>query len=485
MQKGLILSSTAKSLQKAFGKNPQRRYLSKRTIPLLLGIISSSISRGEPIVPPALEWYETKVDVKQGDTITDILFQYGVGKKSSAFKIYGLKGLAHWNQSYFGVEAPLKPNHTLRLYLPKNHKNDAAQVSEYQDIFGTYTLHALLYKPNPDTTTRNQQILEMLSTLKLSDAQMARWSMFNLRKGRQLRLKEQDDHNWHVLLYPKYEETDLPSKQDKPSAKAPMDDVTKLDPLKTPEKEEGYDLDLKKYTDQFGNLLDQANSHLFENTASGMIGFRIGSSYSSSPDSLGGKLRPISLLLELRGGALKGLRYYYESIPTAEGKVLELDSSFSWSRWFIGWAFEVDLGYYPYFPNKAHLTPRVGEYSMSSTLPASTSQTRVFETSSSLSLGFEIDLEWSRPDYIFRPWYAFGTSGVGGQQSAISGNRFGTDLVLEGGRVELLSLGLTSNYLLYFAYETIGLEGETLENKEAFSLDFNFSHFGIGYSVAW
>jgi len=144
-------------------------------------------------------------------------------------------------------------------------------------------------------------------------------------------------------------------------------------------------------------------SSLLATTASGYVGLRYGLQMLPTAGKLGqlfNRTAFFGLLAEIRGGPLRGLRYYYDKQPKRTAILAGANgpsvASVEFSRHTIGYAWEFDPGL---FIDRITIDPKIGIWNYKSNLPAvydtdgSVSEMKAFNLGRAASVAIEPGLE--------------------------------------------------------------------------------------------
>lgn len=260
--------------------------------------------------------------------------------------------------------------------------------------------------------------------------------------------------------------------------------------------ESGY---LKEYLEGKAGILDQ----ILRTAASGYVGMRYGPQVLPSEGALGqllGKTGIFSLLLEIRGGPLKGLRYYYDklseqklSIEGSNGETFETNIAFA--RHVVGYSFGFDTGF---FINRISIDPKFGMWNFEASLPAlldeqgKVSRVEKFSLGKTFSLALEVGLEKSTNWFTLRGWYAidsgFSLLKSGGK---VTSNRLGIDSYFTAGpKFSVFGLGMKTALMGFYVFENVtirqGSTGAIDPGVEAISgLTYSAGYAGGGVALSW
>ncbi len=243
----------------------------------------------------------------------------------------------------------------------------------------------------------------------------------------------------------------------------------------------------------FGNFL--------ETGAAGYVGLRYG--FEVIPgDELLEATRIFSLLLEFRGGPLKGLRYYYDKLPITKNTVRGADGStdiahLEWSRHTLGFSFGFDPGF---VLDRITIDPKLGMWRFDARLqvpnpdPENPGKVRTeqFYLGKTFSLALEAGAEVLSKSYTLRGWYSFDTGfsllKSGGK---VSSNRVGVDAFFTAGpSFPLFGVLFKTALLGFYVFEKVDVslrERTDLAPNEVAILGVPYSagYAGGGVLVTW
>ncbi|MBM4254143.1 MAG: hypothetical protein FJ146_19430 [Deltaproteobacteria bacterium] len=237
-----------------------------------------------------------------------------------------------------------------------------------------------------------------------------------------------------------------------------------------------------------GNLAAAASRVLNE----GFIGVRLGKSLSSG--QLARKIKTASLLAELRGAPLDGLRLYHDVWPKISEEAAFGPTSFSGSRTVLGWALGMDLydTKLSGLIDRIDFVPKIGVWSMKSQFKLAPTNDTVaaydFNFASSLSTGVELGVEKQFASRaLLRLWLGADFSSIAGSAATaakINDVRAGSDLL-----VNVATLGPIHWSILGFGvYERIQLAKQYPDGtREAAlkSISLSLAMVGGGLALAW
>ena len=240
-------------------------------------------------------------------------------------------------------------------------------------------------------------------------------------------------------------------------------------------------------------------SMLLDTLAGGYVGLRYGLQVIPG-ESMQSETSIFSLLAEVRGGALEGLRYYYDTVPEIKRNVqvatddpsvtIEKETSIKSSRHVLGfsWGLEIDS-----FVDRITVDPKLGIWTYSAKL-ASLGQDKKtivsvndFEVGTTFSMALEVGAEWPSDWYTIRTWYAIDTGvsllKTGGK---ITSNKFGFDgFFTAGPKFSLFGLPVKTALLGFYFFESVAIsngEQKRSEDLEAGEFDIHKIEYQAGYA---
>ncbi len=248
-----------------------------------------------------------------------------------------------------------------------------------------------------------------------------------------------------------------------------------------------------------GNLVD----NLLSTAASGYVGLRYGLQVLPAEGELGkilGKTSVFSLLAEVRGGPIAGLRYYYDKLPE-EKAVLDgangekFAASIAFSRHVLGYSFDFN----PHFlVDRVTAAPKLGIWTFDAVLPVEQDetgkvvQTAPFRLGTTASLALEVGLELLSDWYTLRGWYAidsgFSLLKTGGK---VTSNRLGIDTYFTAGPViPIFGHPFRTALVGFYVYEAVSLEAgvpkDLAPGEEAISgIEYSSGYAGGGVAISW
>ena len=244
-------------------------------------------------------------------------------------------------------------------------------------------------------------------------------------------------------------------------------------------------------------------SSLLSSTASGYVGLRYGRQVLPGVGGLGTLLNKTSifgLLVEIRGGPAKGLRYYYDLLPKAKATVPgsggPVDTSIQFSRHTLGYSFDFD----PHLlVDRVTIDPKVGVWTFNAKLPTEidgdglVSNTANFKLGTTVSLGLEVGLEELSDWYTIRGWYGinsgFSLLKTGGK---VTSNQFGIDAYFTAGpTIPFFGVPLKTALMAFYFFESVNLSankpvGELAPGDSNISgVSYTVGYAGIGAVLSW
>lgn len=244
---------------------------------------------------------------------------------------------------------------------------------------------------------------------------------------------------------------------------------------------------LKKYNLDT-NLLDSAKDALLKTLAGGYVGFRYGHPITVGQDIIS-KSAMIGILVEVRGGPLEGLRWYWDFAPETIQVLDGQKYSVTWSRPSLGWSFGLNINW---IIDRIDLTPKLGLMDFDGTVPVPTTTGNVpakFRLKNSSNIGFELGVETQAPGVLIRLWGASDASGVLdlGGTGRVTSLRGGVDTYWDAYKIssyfDLAVLVFMFGERLSLAKESDDAVGDT--NLKLQGLSYNLAFFGAGLVLTW
>jgi hypothetical protein len=269
------------------------------------------------------------------------------------------------------------------------------------------------------------------------------------------------------------------------AAHADLDDAAKVGRL---------DSFLQAGATTFGKLLASA--------ASGYVGFRYGLQVLEPEGELGkllAKTRVIGVLAEVRGGPLRGLRYYYDKLPetkaTLEGVDGDEEASIAFARHVLGYSF----GFAPGFlVDRITFDPKLGIWTFAADLPVAfddegrVTEIAEFRPGRTFSVAGEAGIELLSSWYTVRGWYSLDTGfSLLKSGAKVTSNRLGMDGYFTAGPTfPLFGLDMKTALMAFYLYEAVTLasgEDASLEEGESVidEIKYSSAYAGGGVAISW
>ena len=263
------------------------------------------------------------------------------------------------------------------------------------------------------------------------------------------------------------------------------------------------DLDLAGQNDALNDFFTGGKdllTQILDAAASGYVGVRFGKEVLPGVGGLGAllnKTKIFGLLFEMRGGPLKGLRYYYDTMPRTRaslpGSTGSVDASISFSRHVVGFSWDFNPGF---LFDRVTVDPKLGAWTFNATLPVAydtsgnVAELAVFNLGRTFSLGLEVGLEELSSWYTVRGWYGINTGysllNSGGK---ITSNRFGVDAYFTGGpEIPFFGVGMKTALLAFYFYESIGLTSNSVSTAGPAAISgvsYDVGYAGLGLALSW
>lgn len=259
----------------------------------------------------------------------------------------------------------------------------------------------------------------------------------------------------------------------------------------------GIDGSLGFALEPFGYSRDFLTAMLFDTLASGYVGIRYGYPITFG-DPLISQSTMVSVFAEVRGGPLKGLRWYWDMAPEVSAIVENQELKFGWSRPTLGWSFGMNIN--SPIVNRVDVVPKIGVMDFKSRVPLpsidpdETGGTIVgvdFNLKNATSFGGEIGIESATDWFLLRLWGASDIAGIvdTGGDGTVSSIRGGIDTYWDFVKIGKL---FESSLLVFAVGETITLSqrAETTEpapgtDQIINGLSYNLAFLGLGISLTW
>ncbi len=241
----------------------------------------------------------------------------------------------------------------------------------------------------------------------------------------------------------------------------------------------------------------------FDTAASGYVGFRYGISVLPAEGDLGKLIKStsrIGVMVEIRGGPVKGLRYYYDKMPETK---LDIDladgtsdtASIASARHTLGFSVDFAPGF---LVDRITVDPKLGMWEFNARLPSNIADNgdvtqmsdfnlgRTFSTA--LEVGFEQLSDW----YTLRGWYGIDTGfSLLKQGGRVTSNRLGIDAYFTAGPTfPLFGVPFKTALLAFYMYEHVNLTSGKSEDLAAGEsavegLAYDSGYAGGGVAITW
>ena len=232
----------------------------------------------------------------------------------------------------------------------------------------------------------------------------------------------------------------------------------------------------------FLKLLD---SLLFDSLSSSLAGIRYGLPLISGGTIIS-ETSYLSTMVEIRGGPVKGLRYYYDMAPKSTKSGASGEETFTWSRWYFGWSFDIPLptAVLP-FISRADVVPKLGGMSVNMDVVVDPDLDPLnVSTNNNLYTGIEVGLERDLAAFRVRLWGGADFSGaLIAVEDTVTSQKIGADLTYDA--MEFKNTKLT--LLTFLNAERLSLEkGEKTDGTTTINnVSFNLAFFGLGVALSW
>lgn len=238
---------------------------------------------------------------------------------------------------------------------------------------------------------------------------------------------------------------------------------------------------------------------LFDTAASGYVGVRYGLQVLSG-DELLKKTSMFSLLVEVRGGPVKGLRYYYDKLPrtTLDQDAVDgtkMNTNISWSRHVLGFSWDFNPGF---LVDRITLDPKLGMWDFNATLATGRDEaglvrnTETFDLGRTFSTALEVGIELLEEWYTLRGWYAIDTGfSLIKKGGKVTSNRFGADAFFTAGPTfPIFGVPFRTALLGFFVFESVDLtSGDASEpdagEEKITGVGYDGGYAGAGVVLSW
>jgi hypothetical protein len=242
---------------------------------------------------------------------------------------------------------------------------------------------------------------------------------------------------------------------------------------------------------------------LLSTAASGYVGFKYGVQVLPTYGELGlllGKTRIVSVLVEIRSGPAKGLRYYYDLLPETKAAVTLTDGIrdeqyIGFARHILGYSFGLD---FDSFIDRVTVDPKLGLWTFNARLPVQLSEdgsvARLgdFNLGSTYSIAIEFGLENISDWYVIRTWAGMDTGyslvKTGGK---ISSYRFGIDAFLTAGpEIPFFGTALKTTWVLFYVFDHLDIRSQEsfqlgVGEEVIKGLEYDAAYAGAGVALSW
>jgi hypothetical protein len=244
------------------------------------------------------------------------------------------------------------------------------------------------------------------------------------------------------------------------------------------------------------NVLRGLRKGIIATTSTGYVGVRYGPQILPG-DPLLAKTAFFSLISEVRGGPLAGVRVYYEKVPMTTLEQDGIETSIAWGRFIVGKSFGLTLSR---FADRIDLTPKLGLWNFNAKLPTDVDESGqvmkvgTFDLDRAMSFALEAGVEWSTSWYAIRPWYSFDGGAALSKVSKkhVTSNRVGLDSYWTAGpEFTMFRIPFKTTWLLFALYETIGLTNTDPKTEledgdsEITAISFSSGYTGAGVAISW
>lgn len=253
-----------------------------------------------------------------------------------------------------------------------------------------------------------------------------------------------------------------------------------------------YDEELGKVLVKKGVKTSFLESLALETFKGGYTGIRWGKAFANNDPFLANS-SIVGLLVEIRGGPLKGLRWYLDYSPQTRAVLDGEKYHFKWSRNALAWSFGMDLNI-PVL-KRIDVVPKYGLMDFDARLPVQqadgTYKGVVFNLKGASSFGGEIGAESIYPWFLLRLWTAIDLSQYVkiSNKGSVKSVRFGADTYWD---LVDLSKKFKLALLLFAASEnmTVTQGQDRIDNADpneaqVLGIEYQFGYAGAGITLRW
>lgn len=241
---------------------------------------------------------------------------------------------------------------------------------------------------------------------------------------------------------------------------------------------------------------------LLESAASGYVGMRYGLQVLPVEGQLGKLLDDTSifnLVAEVRGGPVKGLRYYYDKLPETKMKLdgvngEKVKTSVAFARHVLGFSWEIPIDF---VVDRITIDPKLGVWTFNASLPVQQDEfgnvlsVQDFNLGSTASVAIESGIEISKDWFTLRGFYAFdGGFSLVKQGGKVTSNRFGGEAFFKAGpKFTLFDMDFKTAILGSFVYEAVTISKGVGEleagQSEISAISYSAGYAGGGGAISW
>jgi hypothetical protein len=216
-------------------------------------------------------------------------------------------------------------------------------------------------------------------------------------------------------------------------------------------------------------------------------------------DSIISDTRLFSLLLEVRGGPIKGLRYYYDKVPKVMRQETlvdgtEAESYIESARHVLGYSFGFDS---PFLVDRFTIDPKLGMWNFNAALATDQNDDGVaqrvveFELGNTLSFALELGAELLSDRYTLRGWYSIDSGYSAKKGGSVTSNRMGVDAYFTASPTfSLLGLPVKTAILGFYVFESVTLktgddEEPAIGEVKISEIPYQAGYAGGGVALSW
>ncbi|MGE0174613.1 MAG: hypothetical protein AB7T49_17595 [Oligoflexales bacterium] len=255
------------------------------------------------------------------------------------------------------------------------------------------------------------------------------------------------------------------------------------------QRSEEIDDELNQHLERYGisqSLFKKwLGKSIVDTLASGYVGARYGYPLARN-DPLISKAAMVSVFTEVRGGPLKGLRWYWDVVPKVKARVENELLTYTWSRPSLGWSFGFATDWK--LINRIDATPKFGLLDFDAQLPLKSSLSGVgivgrrVRLKNEPNLGLEVGVESVHPWFLLRLWGSRDASGLVNisKSGSVSSQRLGLDTYWDMTKIG----GFEVSLLIFTFWERLSI-GFNSKASDIASIHYQQAFAGLGVTLTW